>query len=107
MHQRGLFYMTNSTLPPEDRAKAVENLEAAANLDYRRSQYSLGICYKNGIGVPANRVLAWKWLQLAANKGSSKAAEMLEKMRSQMSPSEIAEGQRLAEQFVPRKQNTH
>jgi hypothetical protein len=100
LHEQGVFYMTNRALPPSERGKAVELLTVAAKLDYRRSQYSLGYCYKNGIGVSTNRVMAWKWLTIAANKGSAKAPGLLNKLQAEMSPEEIAEGQRLVEEFA-------
>ncbi len=101
LHNQGLYYMTNRTLPPAERAKAVPLLESAAERGYSRSQYSLGVCYKNGIGVPTNNVLAWKWLQLAASHGSTNATVVLKKLERVMSPAEMAEGQKLAEEFAP------
>ncbi len=100
LQQQGVFYITNRAIPRAERVKAVELLTQAANYDYAPSQYSLGYCYKNGIGTATNRVLAWKWLTLAARQGSTKARGLLNQLQTEMSPEETAEAQRLVDEFA-------
>jgi TPR repeat protein len=44
----------------------------AGNAD---SQYNLGLCYANGLGIGKNLTEAVKWYQLAANQGDGRGTE--------------------------------
>jgi hypothetical protein len=71
---------------------------------------SLGMCYAKGIGVSRNVVEAYRWLYLAVSKleGSpnnrAQGERELADIAQTMSPTQIADGKRLAERFVPLKQ---
>lgn len=58
--------------------KAMECFEKAALQGQGSSMYMLGLCYRNGYGVPANRDIARSWLIKAAEKGVRAAREELE-----------------------------
>lgn len=58
--------------------KAMECFEKAALQGHGSSMYMLGLCYRNGYGVPANRDIARSWLIKAAEKGVRAAREELE-----------------------------
>jgi TPR repeat protein len=63
-------------------------------------QAMLGLMYDKGHGVPQDFILAYKWLNLAAARASKRERGYFIRLRdavaSKMSPTQIAEGQRLA-----------
>jgi TPR repeat protein len=63
-------------------------------------QAMLGLMYDKGHGVPQDFILAYKWLNLAAARASKRERGYFLRLRdavaSKMSPTQIAEGQRLA-----------
>ena len=74
------------------------------------AQQVLGICYSKGKGVETNYVQAYKWLALAAAKDNQNSDDIrvnLSMVERFMAPPEIAEGQRLATEFVPSKGIAH
>jgi TPR repeat protein len=80
--------------------EAVKWYRKAAEQGKDYGQYNLGICYRDGLGVEKNYVEAYKWENLAAaSKDEHIAKDAVESRRwleSQMSPEQIAEGQRLS-----------
>jgi hypothetical protein len=60
------------------------------------AQHRLGISYREGIGVPKDYVQAHMWFNLAA----CIAAEDQDKLEELMTPTQIAEGQRLAREWT-------
>ena len=48
------------------------------------SQYTVGYCYYNGIGVPLDWIVARYYLERAAEQGHAKAAELLAKTRKNL-----------------------
>ena len=77
--------------------KAAEQGDASA-------QFNLGLMYHNGQGVPEDYVQAYKWWNLAAAQGLERAKDGRDFIRTIMSPSQVAEAQRLSREFVPRKE---
>ena len=70
------------------------------------AQQALGICYTKGKGVATNYVEAYKWLALAAAKDNQNSDDVkvnLSMAERFMTPEQIAEGQKLASEFVPSK----
>lgn len=65
----------------QDRAKAVELYKRAAQLDHGGAACELGLCYIDGDGVERNVEEGMKWLQVAADFGSTAAMEKLEKIQ--------------------------
>jgi TPR repeat protein len=63
-------------------------------------QAMLGLMYDKGHGVPQDFILAYKWLNLAAARASKRERGYFIRLRdavaSKLSPTQIAEGQRLA-----------
>jgi TPR repeat protein len=84
-----------------------QNYIAAADL-YRRAaergdafaQSRLGLSYDKGHGVPQNFTLSYKWLDLAAARGTRRERDFYLRLRdaiaSKMSLEQVTEGQRLA-----------
>jgi S1-C subfamily serine protease len=88
----------------QDYAEAVKWFRMAANQGEADAQYSLGACYFNGDGIPKDYVEADKWLNLASAQGDESMKKILAQDEQFMTPEQIAEAQRLATAFVPRKE---
>jgi TPR repeat protein len=69
------------------------------------AQAMLGLMYDKGHGVSQDFVLAYKWLDLAAARARGHERDSYARLRdavtSKMSNNEVAEGQRLAINWVP------
>jgi TPR repeat protein len=87
---------------PENDVQAVRWYRLAADQGDADAQYNLGVMYAEGEGMPENYVQAYKWSSLAAAQGGIDAAKNRDIIRSQMTPAQIAEGQRLAAEWKPR-----
>src|SRR6266566_4148233 len=87
----------------KDDAEAVKWFRKAAEQNYARAQYNLGVCYDSGEGVAKDEVEAYKWWLLAAGQGNDDAKYNMTIVENKMSREQIAEGQRLARDFKPRK----
>ena len=84
-----------------------QNYIAAADL-YRRAaergdtfaQARLGLSYDKGHGVPVDLILSYKWLDLAAARGTRRDRDFYQRLRNavaqKMSLEQVTEGQRLA-----------
>jgi uncharacterized protein len=68
------------------------------------AQAMLGLMYDKGHGVPLDFILAYKWLNLAAARTQGRERDNFARLRdavaSKMSKDEIAEGQRLALNWI-------
>ena len=84
-------------------AEAVRWYRLAADQGQAEAQLRLGIQYALGEGVPKNIVEAYKWLNLAAAQGNSAAAESRDLLRYDITLAQIAEAQKLAAEWKPRK----
>ena len=78
----------------------------AADQGFAPAQNTLGLCYLKGTGVPKDYLQAYKWFNLAAAKGDERADEArvnLAAAERYLKPDQIAEAQRMASEFKPRK----
>jgi uncharacterized protein len=91
-----------------------QNYDGAADLYARAAaqgdpfgQNRLGLLYDKGHGVAQDVVLAYKWINLAAAHAGGKERDYYLRLRdavaSKMSSSQIVEGQRLALNWIPRR----
>src|SRR6266446_6181816 len=87
----------------KDDAEAVKWFRKAAEQNFADAQYNLGVCYDSGEGVAKDEVEAYKWWLLAAGQGNDDAKYNTTIVENKMSREQIAEGQRLARDFKPRK----
>ncbi|MCX6883110.1 MAG: hypothetical protein NTV12_11495 [Verrucomicrobia bacterium] len=76
--------------------KAAEQNDAGA-------QVNLGVRYANGEGVTKDYVEGYMWFLLAGAQGGEDAKKNIEIMERKMTREQIAEGQKLAREFKPRK----
>ena len=88
----------------QDSQEAVKWYRRAAEQGYADAQFRLGVMYYFGEGVPKDHVLAYKWFNLSADQGNKNAAELRDVLATEMTPSQIAEAQKLSREFKPKKE---
>jgi uncharacterized protein len=84
--------------------EAIKWFRKTAEWGLADAQYNLGLMYANGQGVPQDYIEAYKWLNLAAAQGNENAAKKRDILIEKMTPSQIAEAQRLSKEFKPKNQ---
>lgn len=82
--------------------EAVERFERAASYADKYSQHYLSLIYWHGQGVAPDRVRAYIWSDLAAERGGRRLLAIREKMWSQLTPEEQAQVAREGEDFYAR-----
>jgi class 3 adenylate cyclase len=85
-----------------DAALAARWFRIAAEQGHARAQRHIGARYALGLGVPRNPIAALAWLTLAAGQGLAQAEEERRAARAGLTPTEIAEAERLARSLAPR-----
>lgn len=75
--------------------------QKAADRGYASAQYQLGVLYTEGRGVKRDDVQAYMWLKLAEAKGRTDATSVLTVLTTRMSPEQIGNARRLAEDWRP------
>jgi len=98
----GVMY-ANGQGVAQDYAAAVTWYRRAAEQGYASAQYNLGLRYAEGQGVPQDYVQAHKWFNLAAATGNAGAVNNRDIVAAKMAPAQIAEAQRLAAAWRPKK----
>lgn len=71
-------------------ADAIRRFEAAANHADKYSQHYLSLIHWHGVGTPVDRVQAYIWSDLAAERGNVRLLAIREKMWAQLSTPEQA-----------------
>ena len=96
---------------PQDWDKAVKWQSKAAEQGYAFAQFALGEMYEAGHGVPKDYVLADMWFSLAVSRYSASyksyryiAAIKINDVEKNMTPAQIAEAQKLAREWKPKKE---
>src|SRR4030066_1927926 len=109
-HNIGLMYQKAQGVP-QNYSEAAKWYRRAAEQGMADSQVNLGIMYYQGQGVSRDYVLAHMWLDLAASQYPASVRENLNDavhykdiVNSLMTPAQIAEAQRLARQWKPKKE---
>ncbi|MBU6482236.1 MAG: sel1 repeat family protein [Nitrospirae bacterium] len=97
----GSLYLLGDRLP-QDYTEAQKWLRAAADQGHPLAQTKLGIMYEDGEGVHQDRVRAHMWFSLAAAQGSELAGAFVTELTKEMTPAQIAEAQRLAQEWKPK-----
>jgi len=87
----------------QDYAEAAKWFSLAAEQGYALAQNNLGSLFIMGRGVPKDFVQAHMWLGLSATQGNQDATENLERVERNMTPAQIAEAQKLARNWKPRR----
>ena len=98
----GLMYAEGRGVAHDD-AEAAIWFAKAADRGLAEAQTILGLIYVKGQGVPQNYILAHMWFNLAAAQGDAGALANRDQLARMMTPAQIAEAQRLAqERAAPR-----
>jgi len=107
-HNLGFMYAKGDGVA-RDYAEAVNWWRRAAEQGYAQAQHNLAIMYESGLGVSQDFVQAHAWLSLAASRFAASEAEKRDKVlearnsvASKMTPAQIAEAQRLAQEWKPK-----
>ena len=87
-----------------DYATAVRLIRPLAEQGDATAQYTLGVFYDNGLGVPQDRIRSYMWFELSASQGREGAAAFRDLIARRMTPEQIAEAQKLAHQWRPTTQ---
>ncbi len=82
--------------------QALRWFRLAADQGEALAQTKIAIMYDEGQGVPKNIVQAYKWYSLAAMNGDKPAPLILNLLANQMTPAQIAEAQKLAQEWKPK-----
>ena len=87
-----------------DYKTALEKFKPLAEQGNANAQYSLGVMFGNGNGVPQNNVQAHMWFNIAGGDEEKMVGMVGGMARSnvekQMTPDQIAEAQRLAREWM-------
>ena len=97
-----LIYYTGTKTVPKNYKKAFYWFEKLAKENSGPAQLALSTMYHKGEGVIKNYVQAYKWLTLAKSHITDEdkdVDQLLNKLESQMTKTQIAEAQKLASQF--------
>ena len=86
-----------------DYAEAATWFRKAADQGHLSAQFSLGIMYEKGWGVPHAYVQAHKWYNLAAAQGNDTARKSRDRVAEKMTPAMVQEAQKLAREWRPKK----
>ncbi len=86
----------------QDYEKTNGDWERAADAGHPGAQFQLGLMYATGEEVPQDLVLAHKWLNLAATRGSSDATTLRAEITLEMSRRDVMTAQRLARDWLGR-----
>lgn len=94
MYEKGEGVSQNYTEAAAWYLKAAQRGNAPA-------QFTLGSLYEDGMGVKQDEVKALMWFNLAAAQGITKARAARDRISVWLTPAQIAEAQRLAQEFKP------
>ncbi len=99
----GLLYADGQGVP-QDYSEAITWFQRSAAQDYAKAQLNLGALYSSGKGVKRDYVQAYKWFNVCAAKGDSKCVAKRDFVAKQLKASQLANAQRLAKEFTPKKE---
>ena len=84
----------------KDYERAAKFLTATANAGIVDAQFMIGLMYSRGEGVERDFIEAYKWLKLADDRGHQKANDYTNLLSENMTPEEIAEAKKFAEEWL-------
>jgi uncharacterized protein len=79
---------------------SLSQFEFAAKQGRADALYNLGLAYSTGQGVDVDYIVAHKWFNLAALRGSELAKDWRAQISREMDFGQIAEAQRLAREWL-------
>ena len=90
----------------KNAVEAMRWFRMAAEQNLAAAQSNLGICYERGDGVAKYEVEAYKWDLLAAAQGETKAKHNASLLELLLSPEDIADGKRRAQDWLEHRKTT-
>ena len=87
---------------PQDNEEAVKWFRQTAEQGDARGQLNLGTMYDTGLEVLKDPAVAYMWYNLAGAQGQKMAGENRDRLEKQMTPTQVAEAQRLAREWKPK-----
>jgi uncharacterized protein len=97
----GILYDYGRSIP-QDFKKAVYWYRLSAKQGNDLAQRRLGLMYERGDGVERDIVQAYMWYILGTTGGADRGAARKDALAKQMTPEQIAEAQKLAEEWKPK-----
>ena len=97
----GTLYFNGEGVP-KDYQQALRWFRLAADQGEALAQTKMAIMYDEGQGVPKNLVQAYKWYSLATTNGDKPAPQLRDLLANHMTPAQIAEAQKLAQEWKPK-----
>lgn len=97
----GELYLVGGADISRDFGKAHLWLIRAAKAGVPDAQYALGVMYRDGLGVPADNPVAFKWFTYAAQAGHNRAEEAVRDLDGRLTGSERAEARNLLKEPRP------
>ena len=91
----------------QDHEESVKWFQMAADQGDALGQLSLGVAYTNGRGTGQDYLLAYMWNELAANQSADEwvqqqAIKLRLAMFKQLTPAQVTEARRLAQEWKPK-----
>jgi len=83
-----------------DYQKAFRLWKRSAEQGAMAAQILLGLMYTEGWGVPKDYVRAYAWVSIVAAKGHAKAKKLKVVITNLMTPTQIAEAQKLSSELL-------
>ena len=71
------FYLDGYENIPENKPRAIELFQRAADMGHDEAQGNLGVCYMTGNGVLQNAQQAVSWFEKAATQGHANSQKNL------------------------------
>jgi len=99
----GMMYYNGGQGVPRDYAEAARWFDLAADQGNAYAQNNLGLMYAQGQGVPQDILRAHVWFNLSATQGHQDAVRNREIAERRMTPTQIAEAQKLARDWKPKR----
>jgi TPR repeat protein len=98
----GMLYLLGQGASQSDQM-ALFWFRQAAKKENALAFANLGVMYSQGRGVPQDLIQAHMWYSLAAAHGEKSAFEFRDALATNMTPAQIAEAQKLAREWKPKK----
>ena len=89
--------MTDTLTPAALKVMRARALQVTVDADNAKGMLALGRLYRQGLGAPQDYVKAHLWFNLAASRGEKEALTERDALAEKMSPEQVAEAQKLAE----------
>jgi Sel1 repeat-containing protein len=104
--QLGFLYFRGEGVT-QDFVQAADWYRKAAEQGLSKAETNLAVMYAQGQGVPQDHVTAYMWFSLASAAEPDKNKDALRLLESMMTPTQIAEGKRRAEEWSKQHRPSH